>query len=205
MNAPISFKEGGTEAFIDSSLWRGLPIPSNLPPTFETCNLSRSYELIVRAGIGYEAQMQGQHTVMELRLPFQLFSGIRPPAELLEAMTRSSGMTGPIRNPPLPPRNEKTGLAAAASLRRPVPHAHPQPQQQIPQPAAAPNGNHMQPAPLPPRLDDPPQYSEAPPSYEDAIADTMPSVQTDHRPQYAPPPPEQADSLLSAGEKRGWH
>jgi len=205
MNAPIIFKEGSTEVLLDPTLWRGLPIPSNLPPSFETCNLSRNYELIVRVGIGYEARIQPQHTVMELRLPFQLFSGIRPPAELLEAMTGSYGMNGPAQNPPLPPRNEKTGLAAAAILRRPVPAPHLQAQQQPTPSSVNPNGNHMQPAPLPHRVDEPPQYSEAPPSYEDAIADTMPSVETSHRPQYAPPPPEQADSLLSAGEKRGWH
>jgi len=206
MQAPISFKEGNTEALIDSTLWHGLSIPGNLPPSFETCNLSRNYELIVRIGIGYDSQGRFQDTIMELRLPFQLFSGIPPPAELLEAMTRASGMSGPVSSPaapPLPPRNEKTGLASAAIPRRPVPapQSH---QQQHPSQAQA-SGNQTQPTPLPQPQDEPPHYSEAPPSYEDAIADTMPSVQTDDRPQYAPPPPEEADPLLSAGEKRGRH
>ncbi|EME82853.1 uncharacterized protein MYCFIDRAFT_137486 [Pseudocercospora fijiensis CIRAD86] len=48
-----------------------------------------------------------------------------------------------------------------------------------------------------------PQYDDAPPSYEDAIAQNAPPV-TGARPQYAPPPPVEDRILGEADEKKGW-
>jgi hypothetical protein len=52
-------------------------------------------------------------------------------------------------------------------------------------------------------MEQPPVYSDAPPSYEDAMASNLPSV-TAPRPEYNPPPAE-ADPVLHADEKKGWH
>ena len=49
---------------------------------------------------------------------------------------------------------------------------------------------------------DPPAYSEAPPSYEDAIAVSLPPVDAP-RPEYVPPAAAE-DDLLGRDEKRGW-
>jgi len=46
-----------------------------------------------------------------------------------------------------------------------------------------------------------PEYSEAPPSYEDAVAAELPPV-NGLRPDYQPPPPG-VDDLLDRDEKRG--
>lgn len=40
------------EVSIDPTLWE-VRLPNNVAPTFETCNISRKYELYIRAGIGY--------------------------------------------------------------------------------------------------------------------------------------------------------
>lgn len=41
----------GTEWTIDSSLWNHIPLPNSVAPSFETCNITRSYELEVRIGL----------------------------------------------------------------------------------------------------------------------------------------------------------
>jgi len=47
-----------------------------------------------------------------------------------------------------------------------------------------------------------PMYSDAPPSYEDAIASNIPPVDAP-RPAYEPPPAGE-DDLLRRDEKKGW-
>lgn len=41
----------GTEWTIDPGLWNQLPLPNSVAPTFETCNITRSYELEIRIGL----------------------------------------------------------------------------------------------------------------------------------------------------------
>lgn len=43
----------GTEWTIDARMWNQLPLPNSVAPTFETCNISRTYELEVRVGLSY--------------------------------------------------------------------------------------------------------------------------------------------------------
>lgn len=54
MGIPLQFAEGSDEAEIDSQLWRGQKLPNTIPPSFEACNISRSYELVARIGVKYE-------------------------------------------------------------------------------------------------------------------------------------------------------
>jgi len=42
-----------TESVVDETLWSGVPLPNTVAPSFETCNLKRSYELEVRVGLGF--------------------------------------------------------------------------------------------------------------------------------------------------------
>lgn len=49
----------------------------------------------------------------------------------------------------------------------------------------------------------PPQYDDAPPSYEDAIATGAAPV-SGPRPTYAPPPPAEHDEILRGDEKKDW-
>lgn len=36
---------------IDPSLWKNIPLPNTVAPTFGTCNISRSYDLEIRVGL----------------------------------------------------------------------------------------------------------------------------------------------------------
>jgi hypothetical protein len=42
-----------TETIVDNKLWDQVPLPNTVAPSFHTCNLTRSYELEVRVGLGY--------------------------------------------------------------------------------------------------------------------------------------------------------
>ena len=55
ISTPLTFVDGSDEAEIDSQLWHGHPLPNTIPPSFETCNINRTYELAARIGIKYEA------------------------------------------------------------------------------------------------------------------------------------------------------
>lgn len=53
MNIPLGKPEDpiGTDWTIDPGLWNRLPLPNSVAPSFETCNIERSYELEVRVGL----------------------------------------------------------------------------------------------------------------------------------------------------------
>lgn len=38
---------------IDPQLWNNIPLPNSVAPSFETCNISRTYQLDVRTGYSY--------------------------------------------------------------------------------------------------------------------------------------------------------
>jgi len=44
-----------SETRLDPSLWDGVVLPNTVAPTFETCNITRFYELEVRVGLSYES------------------------------------------------------------------------------------------------------------------------------------------------------
>lgn len=43
----------GTEWAIDPGMWNRLPLPPSVAPSFQTCNISRNYELEVRVGLAH--------------------------------------------------------------------------------------------------------------------------------------------------------
>lgn len=53
MGIPLGRPEDpvGTDWTIDSKLWKNLPLPTSVAPSFETCNIERAYELEVRVGL----------------------------------------------------------------------------------------------------------------------------------------------------------
>ena len=101
-----------------------------------------------------------------------IYSGIEPPAQLLERMAETRTEKRPYVDPP-------THAAAGGSTSTGVP---------------LPPGN------TPDEL--PPMYSEAPPSYEDAVAIDLAPVDAP-RPDYAPPAVTE-DNALRRDEKSGW-
>jgi hypothetical protein len=36
---------------VDGKLWNHIPLPNTVPPSFQTCNLTRNYEIEVRIGL----------------------------------------------------------------------------------------------------------------------------------------------------------
>jgi hypothetical protein len=49
----------GTEVVIDDRLWRGQALPNTVAPSFETCNIARSYSLDVRIGLSCSGPSHG--------------------------------------------------------------------------------------------------------------------------------------------------
>jgi Arrestin (or S-antigen), N-terminal domain len=43
----------GSEFLVDSQLWDHLPLPHTVTPSFDTCNLRRTYDIEIRVTIGY--------------------------------------------------------------------------------------------------------------------------------------------------------
>ncbi|KAI9855582.1 MAG: hypothetical protein M1813_009721 [Trichoglossum hirsutum] len=92
-----------SETRLDPKLWDGIPLPNSVAPTFQTCNISRYYELEVRVGLSYGSlgNTKPQLIVLPFRIPVEVFSGIAPPPALLEATARSqvpSTLSPPLLN-----------------------------------------------------------------------------------------------------------
>ncbi|KAK7550952.1 arrestin [Phyllosticta citricarpa] len=186
----------GTEVPINPEYWSDKPLPNTVAPTFETCNLSRYYELEVRVGLGYATYRHGldQLIVLPLRLPVKVFSGIEPPPALLAAMADPSKAAAAAAGSPngIPPRKPVPGGMTASPYYAPS----------SPSPMSAGPANHMMPPQggyLPPQSA--PGYEDAPPSYEDAIATNLPPVNGPRR-DYAPPPVPEGAPRFSSDEKR---
>lgn len=127
LRIPISKPDDqiGEEMVVDGSgLWDVLPIPPGVLPSFQTCNISRHYQLELKVGLGYgvdglSGAIQPQSIVqLPLRFPVQVFSGIPAPKELVDGTSprpQSQGQGMPSGRPFLPPRpgtNVTTGVTA---------------------------------------------------------------------------------------------
>ena len=53
MHLPLNPVDGenGKEMEIDAGLWNRLPLPSNVAPSFSTCNISRNYFVDINVGL----------------------------------------------------------------------------------------------------------------------------------------------------------
>ncbi|KAI9368283.1 hypothetical protein BJX61DRAFT_231280 [Aspergillus egyptiacus] len=184
MNLPLGRggDPAGTEWLLDENMWNRLPLPSSVAPSFQTCNISRNYELEVRVGLGHGTvgNVQPQLVISALRVPVSVYSGITPPPALLEAM------------------------AAKTRVKPKVP----------PQPPTRPQEDDTERPPIPPRPTVPPlaassenAYDDAPPSYEDAMAESLSPLDGPRREYYPPaassarsPAEPGADSRTAVGE-----
>ena len=141
---------------------------------------------------------QPQHITLDLRHPITLFSGISPPPELLATLANL---------PPNQPQNYNNNNNNGVPTRKPV----------LPFRPSSASGTTVAPHQLQHDEDDapPPVYSEAPPSYEDAVADQLPPVNGTTRPEFAPPAsggqgedrllPREGEGGGNPDRKRGWH
>jgi hypothetical protein len=174
----------GTEIPINPEYWSGKPLPNTVPPTFQTCNLSRFYELEVRVGLGYGSYKHGedQLVVLPLRLPVKVYSGIAPPKALLEASIPGESEKLKLGTSLAPPQQAQTPHTPVEHPGFSGPSAFPPAQGAPPGPPQAP-------------------YDEAPPSYEDAIGQDLPPVDG-YRGNYQPPPVPEGAPRFSDEKRR---
>lgn len=172
MNMPLGNPVNKTrkEWKLPSRLWEDLPIPNTVCPSFETCNISRRYEVEVRVGLAHSMAggVRPELMVLPLRLPVQVFSGIAPPARLLELMANNAPLPTPTSLFPKPsdtkaPYSPAEPSAPSTPLQEPSTSLH----EINSHPAPVGNYASQQPSDYP---------EEAPPSYEDAIADEVAPV-----------------------------
>ncbi|KAI9842543.1 MAG: hypothetical protein M1837_007056 [Sclerophora amabilis] len=151
----------GSEVILDDTLWRNVALPNTVAPTFETCNLSRHYELEVRVGLGYGSLKDIRNRViLPLRMPVQVFSGIAPPAALLKAIASQQSQT----RPSITGKTSSAGLQNPPAGSGPVTPTTPSYSSIPPQP-----GEYAPPAGVT-------GGDDAPPSYEDAMAQDIAPV-----------------------------
>ncbi|KXJ92048.1 arrestin [Microdochium bolleyi] len=218
--------EAGTEFEVPNHLWAGQALPNTVAPSFRACNIERRYELEVHLSLswGLPGAKGASAFPQMLRLPLKLsnvavFSGIKPPPELLQAAT-ANGKPVP---PKLPPRASQTGLNAQfhAGQQRPggPPHTSTFP-------AGPSSHSDMRPPALPvgagrpAQVHDPlypPQLGpgntapqdDAPPSYDEAMAANASAPSAESRPAYSGVTDANAPSSIpennGGNEKRGWH
>ena len=126
----------------------------------------------------------------------QVYSGIAPPPELLDAMAEARAnikrkpTTDATSNPIDKLKTE--GRKDSTSSVPPTPIEGPDSFDTIAFPAQ--QGSSV--------VQEPPDYTDAPPSYEDAIATNLAPVNA-HRPDYAPPASVE-DEILRSDEKKGF-
>ncbi|KAF4630615.1 hypothetical protein G7Y89_g7522 [Cudoniella acicularis] len=161
-----------TETIIDKTLWNQIPLPNTVAPSFTTCNLSRRYDLEVRVGLGYGfvGEIQPQTITLPLRFQVEIYSGISPPPALLTAMANNPAPTLANR-PTLPIRPATSHIPTTIPISS-TSNIYTTPQQLQPHtPAPIPAPDPL----YPPQLGTPgaAALDDAPPSYEDAMADEI--------------------------------
>ncbi|KAG8420701.1 hypothetical protein J3458_002634 [Metarhizium acridum] len=204
--------EVGSEVVVPDTLWKDRPLPNTVAPSFVTCNLSRRYEVEIKLGLCWGKAKSNfiNNAPQTIFLPLhfaaaEVFSGITPPPELVRAARNTRPGRATLNIPPrLPPR---PGSSAPSS---PVGPPHTQNQMPNPNQPQAPRPQMPQRPPqdplYPPQLlpgQTVPPYDDAPPSYDEAIAENLsgPFDGMQPRPAYSGVTNENAPSQMPA-EKR---
>ncbi|KAI1501457.1 hypothetical protein F5X99DRAFT_382555 [Biscogniauxia marginata] len=170
-----------TEFEVPSALWVARRLPNTIAPSFRTCNLARRYEIEIKltlswglptttsgwGGAGKAALPQTIHLPLKLS-NVEVYSGIKPPAALLDSVSY------PL---PRPHANHTSNN----------PNRPPRPP---PRPTAS---DPLYPPQLAPG-DVIPPYDDAPPSYDEAVADRVGGPE--ERPAYSGVTAENAPSTM---------
>ncbi|KAH8670838.1 hypothetical protein BX600DRAFT_457634 [Xylariales sp. PMI_506] len=194
--------EVDVETVLPDSLWARQPLPNTIAPSFTACNLSRRYELQVRLclswGLPNKSGKASAPYPQIICLPLKLskvdvFSGIHPPTQLVKAAStrphqQQQQQQPQQQGPPLPPRRTSTSASTSAANAAPASSAPPQVHDPL----------------YPPQLgpDNTPAYDDAPPSYDEAMAQELTGPV--ERPAYSGITAENAPSTMPP-EKSGLH
>ncbi|KAJ9160630.1 Arrestin-related trafficking adapter 10 [Coniochaeta hoffmannii] len=214
----------GTEIIVPEVLWRDVPLPNTVMPSFITCNLSRDYQLEVQLGLTWGKPVGPQAAssnpfknktsqvpipqTLHLPLHFstiEVYSGLAPPPQLVEAM-RHQGRVRPASTSTRPsaPRPARQ-TTQQQPPRPPAIPPRPTPQQAAALQAAAAAAAASDPL-YPPQLapgQTEPAYDDAPPSYDEAMAEalTVAPVVGD-RPAYSGVTNENGPSTIPGGNEK---
>jgi len=172
---------------LPSRLWDQVPLPNTIAPSFETCNISRRYELEIRVGLahGMASGMRPELVVLPLHFPVQVYSGIAPPPQLLRAMAAQGRVYMP--SSPLFPHLPSDMAASASTSNSPI-----TPIQETHQIPARTGSYH------PPSAEEP---EDAPPSYEDAMAEDIGPVDGPRRDYSVPATPGPESPAFNSDSK----
>jgi hypothetical protein len=204
MNIPLGEPTDpvGKEWKVPSRYWENIPLPNTVAPSFETCNLSRTYELEVRVGLSHGIGLESikpEIIVLPLRLAVKVYSGIAPPAALLHRIatshpqTQNQFATAAAQGAPVP--------LSPASFYPPTPITPSYAQHQPPAPAGTTAYFQSSRPPQPPNgVDD---DDDAPPSYEDAMADEIAPVDGPRRDYSVPTQSTGTNSISGTDSKTG--
>ncbi|MCJ1476447.1 hypothetical protein MMC13_005113 [Lambiella insularis] len=169
---------------IDKKMWNTVSLPNSVPPSFETCNLSRNYVLEVKVGLSFGSPgnikviqlpqkcffrantVQPELSAQTLRMPAQVYSGITPSPALLAAFAKRAGQPDIGLKPPR--NSEDRPINSLASPSRVAPSSRP---------------TSTSTAFAAPSMDIP---NDAPPSYEDAMAEELAPVDGPRREYHQP-------------------
>ena len=193
MNLPLgktAANQQTEEWRIPSRFWDNKSLPNTVAPSFETCNLSRTYDLEIRAGLQHSiaGKDMPELMILPLRIPVTVYSGVAPPLALLSAMAVRAGSTPlhPVNTAAANPQGE---ILADVLVPTTSTISHPD-QSDYP----AQTGSFM---PQPPPADS----GEAPPSYEDAIAEEIGPVDGPRRQYTMPEDPGPATNGFNCDSK----
>jgi hypothetical protein len=213
LSIPIQFsqQEGvGAEVVLPDDVWKHSPLPNTVAPSFQTCNLARRYEIEIRVGLawglpGASSSTPPQTIFLPLRFAnVQIYSGITPPPELLEAArNRAPGQASVNIPPQLPPRASQAGRPPAQTAQSSQAGPSSQAAQSSRPANAQPAHDPLYPPPLGPGETVPP-YDDAPPSYDEAVAEniTGPFDGLQDRPAYSGVTNENAPSQMPTEKGR---
>ncbi|ERF72099.1 hypothetical protein EPUS_02890 [Endocarpon pusillum Z07020] len=206
MNIPLGEPSDpvGKEWKVPSRYWENKPLPNTVCPSFDTCNISRTYQLEVRVGLshgGGSDSLKPELIVLPLRLAVKVYSGIAPPAALLQRIATPHSKSPRTQFAATPLATPASNQLSPSSFYPPTPITPSYAQHQPP----APPGNTASyfPPPRPSQLPDGVDDDEAPPSYEDAMADEIAPVDGPRREYSIPIPPDRSDSGFSSDLKGG--
>jgi len=82
---------GGGATVGKTTTSKGVVIPDTVPPSFRTCNIARKYTLVLQLGVTSSKSLPTE--MIQLTLDVQIYSGFKPPPELLSSA-----------HPPQPPQ-----------------------------------------------------------------------------------------------------
>lgn len=204
MNMPVGnpSDKGRKEWKLPSRLWDDFPLPNTVCPSFDTCNISRRYELEVRVGLAHAtaAGVRPELIVLPLRLPVLVYSGIAPPPKLLQAMAnnpRPRPRPEPLATFTPPRRPESNGITMPSETSLLTPTETPT------TPLSEINSYPAQVGSYHPPTDENDIPDVAPPSYEDAMAEDIAPVDGPRRDYHVPSESEEQRPAFNPDSKGG--